>query len=65
MDAPDVGVAKDDETEIIHAREIATINLDYDGNVPARLAGCDAAPVTLAPGRTRHEVTLAPRQDTS
>ena len=39
MDAPDVWVAKDDETEIIRAREIAAVNLDYDGNVTARLAG--------------------------
>lgn len=55
MDAPDVWVAKDDETEIIRAREIATVNLDYDGNVTARLAGGDAALVTLARGRTRHD----------
>jgi hypothetical protein len=55
MDAPDVWVAKDDETEIIRAREIAAVNLDYDGNVTARLAGGDAALVTLARGRTRHD----------
>ena len=51
MDAADVLVAKDDETEIIRASEIAAVNLDYDGNVTARLAGGDAAPVTLAAER--------------
>jgi len=55
MDAADVWVAKDDETEIIRAREIAAVNLDYDGNVTARLAGGDAALVTLVHGRTRHD----------
>ena len=59
MDAPDVWVAKDDETEIIRAREIAAVSLDYDGNVTARLAGGvsggDTALVTLVRGRTRHD----------
>ena len=55
MDAADVWVAKDDETEIIRAREIAAVNLDYDGNVTARLAGGDAALVTLVRSRTRHD----------
>ena len=35
MDATDVWVAKDDETEIIRAREIAAVNLDYDGSFAA------------------------------
>jgi hypothetical protein len=54
MDAADVWVAKDDETEIIRAREIAAVNLDYDGNVTARLAGGDAALVTLQPAGEAH-----------
>lgn len=54
MDAPDVWVAKDDETEIIRAREIAAVNLDYDGNVTARLAGCGVL-VTLVRGRTHRD----------
>jgi hypothetical protein len=52
MDAPDIWVAKDDGTEIIRAREIAAVNLDYDGDVTARLAGGDAALVTLVRGST-------------
>jgi hypothetical protein len=36
---PDVWVARDDGTEIIRARETTAVNLDYDGNVTARLAG--------------------------
>src|ERR1700743_2002719 len=55
MDAPDVWVAKDDGTEIIRAREIAAVNLDYDGNVTARLAGGDAVLVTLLWGRTHYD----------
>jgi hypothetical protein len=55
MDAPEVWVAKDDGTEIIRAREIAAVNLDYAGNVTARLAGGDAALVTLLGGRTHHD----------
>jgi hypothetical protein len=55
MDAPDVWVAKDDGTEIIRAREIVAVNLDYDGNVTARLAGGDAALVTLLGGRAHHD----------
>jgi hypothetical protein len=55
MDTVDIWVAKDDETEIIRAREIAAVNLDYDGNITARLAGGDATLVTLVRGRTRHD----------
>ncbi|HLI42515.1 MAG TPA: hypothetical protein VKV35_12860 [Streptosporangiaceae bacterium] len=55
MDGPDVWVAKDDGTEIIRAREIAAVSLGYDGNVTARLAGGDAALVTLVRGRTHHD----------
>jgi hypothetical protein len=51
----DVWVAKDDGTEIIRARHIAAVSLDYDGNVSARLAGGDAALVTLVGHRTHHD----------
>lgn len=52
MDAPDVWVARDDGSEIIRAREIAAVSLDYDGNVTARLAGGEVAMVTLVSGRS-------------
>jgi hypothetical protein len=55
MDASDVWVAKDDGTEIIRAREIAAVSLDYDGNVTARLAGAEGPPITLVGHRTHHD----------
>jgi hypothetical protein len=55
LDAPDVWVAKDDGTEMVRARDIATVSLDYNGNVTARLAGGEAAAVTLVGHRTRHD----------
>jgi hypothetical protein len=51
----DVWVAKDDGTEIIRARDIAAVSLDYNGNVTARLAGGDLALVTLVAHRTHHD----------
>ena len=51
----DVWVAKDDGTEIIRARDIAAVSLDYNGNVTARLAGGDVALVTLVAHRTHHD----------
>jgi hypothetical protein len=51
----DVWVAKDDGTEIIRARDIAAVNLDYNGNVTARLAGGDATLITLVGHRTHHD----------
>lgn len=51
----DVWVAKDDGTEIIRARDIAAVSLDYNGNVTARLAGGDATVVTLVAHRTHHD----------
>jgi hypothetical protein len=51
----DVWVAKDDGTEIIRAQDIAAVSLDYNGNVTARLAGGDAALVTLVAHRTHHD----------
>lgn len=55
MDAPDVWVANDDGTEVIRAREIAAVVLDYDGNVTARLAGHDTTVVTLVAHRTHKD----------
>lgn len=51
MEAPDLWVTNDDGTEIIRAREIAAVSLDYNGNVTARLAGHDGAVVTLVAHR--------------
>jgi hypothetical protein len=55
MDAPDVWVAKDDGTEFIRARDIASVSLDYDGNVTARISGGDGPAVTLVGHRTHHD----------
>jgi len=54
MAVVDVWVAKDDGSEIIRAREIAAVSLDYDGNVTARLAG-DTALVTLVRCRAHQD----------
>ena len=55
MDVTDVWVANDEGTEIIRARDIAGVSLDYDGNVTVRLTGGDGAVVTIAGHRTHHE----------
>jgi len=55
MEAPDVWVANDDGTEIIRAREIATVGLDYNGNVTVRLAGHDSTVLTLVAHRTHRD----------
>ena len=55
MDAPDLWVANDDGTDLIRAREITAVGLDYDGNVTARLAGHDSAVVTLIAHRTHRD----------
>jgi hypothetical protein len=55
MDASDVWVANDDGTEIIRAREIASVGLDYNGNVTARLTGHESTVVTLVAHRTHHD----------
>jgi hypothetical protein len=54
MTAVEVWVAKDDGTEIIRARDVVAVSLDYDGNVTVRLAG-DTALVTLARGRAHQD----------
>jgi hypothetical protein len=51
MEAPDLWVINDDGTEIIRARDIVAVSLDYNGNVTARLAGQDATVVTLVAQR--------------
>jgi hypothetical protein len=55
MEAPDVWVANDDGTEIIRARDIAAVVLDYDGNVTARLAGHESLVVTLVAHRSHRD----------
>jgi hypothetical protein len=55
MEPSEVWVAKDDGTEIVRAREIAAISVDYNGAVTARLAGGEVAVVTLVAGRTHDD----------
>jgi hypothetical protein len=51
MTASTVWVAKDDGSDIIRADAIAWVGRDYNGNITARLAGCEGSAVTLvAPG---------------
>jgi hypothetical protein len=55
MDAPNLWVANDDGTELIRARDIATVGLDYNGNVTARMAGQEGTVVTLVAHRTHRD----------
>ena len=55
MSVTDVWVANDEVTELVRARDIAAVSLDYDGNVTVRLSGTDGAVVTIAGHRTHHE----------
>lgn len=55
MDAPDVWVASDDGAEIIRARDIVSVGVDYNGTVTARLAGQDSTVVTLVSHRTHRD----------
>jgi hypothetical protein len=55
VEAPNVWVANDDGTEIIRAREIAAIGLDYSGTVTARLAGHDSTVMTLVAHRMHRD----------
>ena len=55
MDVTDVWVANDEGTEIVRARDIAGVILDYDGNVTVRLTGAEGGVVTIAGHRTHHE----------
>ena len=45
MDVTDVWVANDEGNEIVRAQDIASVSLDYDGNVTVRLTGGDGAVV--------------------
>ncbi len=54
MDMPDVWVANNDGTDIVRARDISGVGLDYDGNVTARLLGPEGAIVTLVAHRAHH-----------
>lgn len=54
MDGPDVWVANDDGSDIIRARDITSVGLDYDGNVTIRLVGRESTVVTLIAHRTHH-----------
>ena len=47
MTAPDVWIAKHDGSDIIRAASVATVGRDYNGNITARLSGCEQAVVTL------------------
>jgi hypothetical protein len=55
MDVTDVWVANAEGTEIIRARDIAGVSLDYDGNVTVRLTGAEGGVVTIAGHRVHHE----------
>ena len=48
MNGKDVWVANDEGSEIVCARDIAAVTLDYDGNVTVRLAGGEGMVVTVA-----------------
>jgi hypothetical protein len=54
MDMSDVWVASHDGTDIVRARDISEVGLDYDGNVTARLVGRDSTVVTLVAHRADH-----------
>ena len=51
----DVWVVNDDGTEIVRARDIAVVGLDYDGNVTVRLASGDGAIVTIVGHQAHHD----------
>ena len=51
----DVWVANDQGTEIVRARDIAVVSLDYNGNVNVRLAGVEGVVVEVVAHRAHHE----------
>jgi hypothetical protein len=55
MEASGLWVANDAGTEIVRARDIAEVVLDYNGNVTARLTGHDSIVVTLVADGTHHD----------
>ncbi len=54
MDMSEVWVANHDGTDIVRARDISGVGLDYDGNVTARLVGREGTVVTLVAHRAHH-----------
>ena len=50
-----VWVANDQGDEIVRARDIAVVSLDYNGNVSVRLAGVDGSVMTVVAHRAHHE----------
>src|SRR5260370_12561562 len=55
MGGIEVGVGNEEGSGIIRAGEIATVGLDYNGNVTVRLAGHDSTVVTLVAHRTHRD----------
>ncbi len=51
----DVWIANDEDTELVRARDIAVVTLDYNCNVTVRPAGADGPVVTLVAHRAHHE----------
>jgi hypothetical protein len=47
MSAPDVWVAKDDDSELVRAEAIAAVSRDYTGTVTVRLSGGEQSAVAL------------------
>ena len=50
-----VWVANDQGDEIVRARDIAVVSLDYNGNVNVRLVGVDGPVMTVVAHRANHE----------
>jgi hypothetical protein len=51
----EVWVANDEGTEIVRARDIAVVGLDYDGNVTVRLARADGTAVRIVGHMAHHQ----------
>ncbi|MGH3273935.1 MAG: hypothetical protein ACRDNZ_06360 [Streptosporangiaceae bacterium] len=47
MSSNDVWVARDDGSDIVRVAAIVAVGRDYNGNITARLAGCEHATMTL------------------
>jgi hypothetical protein len=52
-------VANDEGTEIVRARDIAVVGIDYDGNVTVRLARADGGAVMIV-GHRVHDQARRP-----
>lgn len=55
MSVQEVWVANDEGSEIVRARDIAAVTLDYNGNVTVRLAGGEGMVVVVAGHRAHHD----------